>query len=92
LSEADPKDPLVYPMNSPALVAKSPPTLLVTSTRAMEFGAAANSHYALVKQGVEADLHVWDGLPHAFWYNSELPESREVYDVIARVCDRHLRR
>jgi acetyl esterase/lipase len=43
----------------------------------------------LVKAGVDAELHVWDGLPHAFWYNSDLPESREVYDVIARFFDRH---
>jgi monoterpene epsilon-lactone hydrolase len=91
LSEVDSKDPLAYPINSPALVAKFPPTLLVTSTRAMEFATAINSHSALVRNGVDAELHVWDGLPHAFRYNSELPESREVYDVIAEFFDRHLR-
>lgn len=32
LSEVDPKDPLAYPINSPALVTRFPPTLLVTST------------------------------------------------------------
>jgi epsilon-lactone hydrolase len=53
LNEVDPKDPLAYPINSPALVAKFPRTLLVTSTRAMEFGAAINSHNALVRNGVE---------------------------------------
>jgi acetyl esterase/lipase len=89
LSNVDPKDPLAYPINSPALVAKFPPTLLVTSTRGMEYSSAINSHNALVKAGVDAELHVWDGLPHAFWYNSNLPESREVYDVIARFFDRH---
>jgi epsilon-lactone hydrolase len=90
LNEVDPKDPLAYPFNSPALVAKFPPTLLVTSTRAMEFGTAMNSHNALVKNRVEAELHLWDGLPHAFWYKSELPESREVYNVITKFFDRHL--
>jgi len=90
LSDADPKDPLVYPINSPELLAKFPPTLLVTSTRAMEFASAVNSDNALVKAGVDAELHVWDGLPHAFWYNSDLPESREVYEVIAKFFDRHL--
>ncbi len=90
LSEADPKDPLVYPINSPEMLAKFPPTLLVTSTRAMEFASAVNSDNALVKAGVDAELHVWDGLPHAFWYNSDLPESREVYEVIAKFFDRHL--
>ncbi len=89
LSNVDPKDPLAYSINSPALVAKFPPTLLVTSTRGMEYSSAINSHNALVRAGVEAELHVWDGLPHAFWYNSDLPESREVYDVIARFFDRH---
>ena len=89
LSNVDPKDPLAYPINSPALVAKFPPTLLVTSTRGMEYSSAINSHNALVRAGVDAELHVWDGLPHAFWYNSNLPESREVYDVIGRFFDRH---
>jgi monoterpene epsilon-lactone hydrolase len=89
LSNVDPKDALAYPINSPELVAKFPPTLLVTSTRGMEYSSAINSHNALVRAGVDAELHVWDGLPHAFWYNSDLPESREVYDVIARFFDRH---
>jgi monoterpene epsilon-lactone hydrolase len=89
LSKVDAKDPLAYPINSPALVAQFPPTLLVTSTRGMEYSSAINSHNALVRAGVDAELHVWDGLPHAFWYNSDLPESREVYDVIAHFFDRH---
>jgi monoterpene epsilon-lactone hydrolase len=89
LSNVDAKDPLAYPINSPELVEKFPPTLLVTSTRGMEYSSAINSHNALVRAGVDAELHVWDGLPHAFWYNSDLPESREVYDVIARFFDRH---
>jgi acetyl esterase/lipase len=92
LSDVDPKDPLAYPINSPELVAKFPPTLIVTSTRAMEFGTAINSDNALVRAGVETELHVWDGLPHAFWYNSDLPESREVYQVIASFFDKHLHR
>lgn len=78
--------------NSPELVAKFPPTLLITSIRAMEFSAAVNSHNVLVKNGVDADLHVWDALPHAFWYNSDLPESLEVYNVISNFFNRHLHR
>ena len=49
-----------------------------------------NSHNALVKNGVEAELHLWDGLLHAFWYSLELPESREVDDVITKFFDHHL--
>jgi acetyl esterase/lipase len=90
LSDVDVKDALAYPINSPELMAKFPPTLFVTSTRAFEFASAINSDNALVKAGVETELHVWDGLPHAFWYNSDLPESQEVYRVIAKFFDRHL--
>lgn len=90
LSDADPKDPLVYPINSTELLAKFPPTLFVTGTRSFEFGSAIESHNALLRAGVDTELDVWDGLPHAFWYDSNLPESREVYNVIARFFDRHL--
>jgi epsilon-lactone hydrolase len=90
LSDAGPKDPLVYPINSPALLAKFPPTLFITGTRSFEFASAINSDNALNNAGVDAELHVWDGLPHAFWYNSDLPESREAYQVMARFFHRHL--
>ncbi len=32
----------------------------------------------------------WDGLGHAFHFDSRLPESREAYDIIVRFFDRHL--
>jgi len=91
LSNINPVDPLVYPIFSKAILAAFPPTLFVTSTRAFEFSSVVNSHHALSRQGVETELYVWDGLPHAFWYNSDLPESREVYDVIVRFFARHLK-
>ena len=83
-------DPLVYPIISPELLKLFPPTILVTATRSLEFSAAINSHNALVKAGVNAELHVWDGLFHGFFYNSELPESREVYDVLSTFFGRRL--
>ena len=85
-------DPLAYPLSSRDTLAVFPPTLLVTGGRSMEASAVFHTHNALVRAGVDAELHVWDGLPHAFFYNSELPESREVYDVIARFFDKHLER
>jgi acetyl esterase/lipase len=36
-----------------------------------------------VRAGVDAELHVWDGFGHAFFYNVDLPESREAYQVMA---------
>jgi acetyl esterase/lipase len=43
-----------------------------------------HSHAQLVKHGVDADLQVWEGLFHGFFYNPDVPESRECYDVIVR--------
>ena len=90
LGDADPNDPLVYPINSSDLIAKFPPALFITSTRGFEFSSAVDSCNALNHAGAVAELHVWDGLPHAFWYNSDLPESREAYEVIAKFFDRYL--
>ena len=61
-----------------------PPTLIVTGTRAFELSNAVYTHAQLVKLGVDADLHVWEGMFHGFFYNPDVPESRECYDVIVR--------
>jgi epsilon-lactone hydrolase len=78
----DPEDPLVNPASSPDVLAAFPPTLIVTGTRGFELSNAVYTHAQLVKQGVDADLHVWEGMFHGFFYNPDVPESRECYDVI----------
>jgi len=90
LAGTDPKDPLVAPINSPEILAKFPPTLIITATRGFEMSGAIYTHAQLVKQGVDAELHVWDGLFHGFFYNPDVPESRDCYDVIVKFFDRHL--
>jgi len=53
--------------------------------------AAVDTHRRLVRNGVEAELHVWDGLGHAFMFmNPQLPESREAHAVIAKFFVKHL--
>lgn len=54
--------------------------------------AAVYTHTQLVKLGVDADLHVWAELFHGFFYNPDVPESREAYDVMVRFFDRRLGR
>lgn len=83
-------DPLVAPASSPAVLAKFPPTLIVTATRGFELSSAVHSHALLVKQGVDAELHVWEGLFHGFFYNVDVPESRDCLNVIVKFFDRHL--
>src|SRR5437588_9769417 len=89
-SETDPKDPLVSPVNSPEILAKFPPTLIITGTRGFEMSSALYTHEQLVKLGVEAELHVWEGLFHGFFYNSDVPESKDALNVIIKFFDRHL--
>jgi len=85
-------DPLVSPASSPEVLARFPPTLIVTGTRAFELSSAVYTHSLLVKHGVQADLHVWEGMFHGFFYNVDVPESRDCYDVIVKFFDRQLGR
>ena len=87
---SDPKDLLISPVDSPEILAKFPPTLVLTGTRGFEMSAAVYTHTQLVKAGVDAELHVWEGLFHGFFYNSDVPESKDAFNVIVKFFDRHL--
>jgi epsilon-lactone hydrolase len=89
-SDTDPEDPLVSPFHSPEVLAKFPPTLIITGTRGFELSSALYTHEQLVKLGVETDLHVWEGLFHGFFYNVDVPESKDALNVIVKFFDRHL--
>lgn len=89
-STASMKDPLVAPTNSPEILAKFPPTLLITATRDFALSGAINTDIQLTKAGVDSELHVWDGLFHGFFYNSDVPESKEAFSIIETFFDRHL--
>ena len=83
-------DPMATPIHAPAeLLAKFPPTLVITATRALDLSGAILFHRALVRAGAEASLHVFDGFGHCFYYNAFLPESRDAYQTIVRFFDRH---
>jgi len=87
---ADLSDPLVFPANSPAMLAHFPPTLLISGSRDFALSSVLHSHALLDAAGVDTELHVWDGMWHAFFVDPELPESRQAYAVIWRFFDRHL--
>jgi epsilon-lactone hydrolase len=89
-SDADPNNPLVAPVKSPEVLAKFPPTLVITGTRGFELSAALYTHEQLVKAGVDTELHVWEGLFHGFFYNAEVPESKDAFNVMVKFFDRHL--
>jgi len=87
---ADLHSPLVSPAVSPQVLSKFPPTLIITATRGFELSSAVYTHTQLVKYGAPAELHVWEGLFHGFFYNPDVPESRDCYDVIVRFFAREL--
>lgn len=89
-SGTKPNDPLVAPLNSSQILAKFPATLIITADRDIAMSDAIYTHEQLVNQGVDAELHVWEGLFHGFFYNADVPESRDAFNVMIRFFDRHL--
>jgi acetyl esterase/lipase len=79
------RDPVLSPLF--ADLSALPPTLLVTSTRDLLLGDTATLHRALLRQGVDARLVVFEALPHAFWYHFEFPETREALELMAHFLD-----
>lgn len=84
----DPKNPVLSPIY--ANVRGFPPTLFITSERDMLLSGTINLHRAFLRAGVNARLIVFDGLPHAFWNNVHLPESKEAITFMARFFDQHV--
>ncbi|MEM9964148.1 MAG: alpha/beta hydrolase [Asticcacaulis sp.] len=81
---------LAFPARSRDVLRQFPPTLLVSSTRDFALSSTVYTHSRLVAEGVDARLHVWEGLPHAFHMDPDLPESREVFDVVIRFFNAQL--
>jgi acetyl esterase/lipase len=81
VGSTDAKDPVLSPIY--ADLHGLPPTLFVTSGRDALLSGTANLHRAYLRAGVDARLVVFDALPHAFWYNSSLPESIEANHIMA---------
>lgn len=87
LGGADAKDPLVSPLYGD--LAGFPPTLLLTGTRDALLSATCLLHRALRRAGVEAELYVFEAMPHAHWYGFHLPEAQEALAVMADFLARH---
>ncbi len=85
-------DPLVAPIDHPDLLGRFPPSLVITSTRDPALSSAIVTHQRLIGAGVESELHVYEGLMHYFFADTALPESRQVFEVIAEFFDRRLAR
>ncbi|HXZ60042.1 MAG TPA: alpha/beta hydrolase fold domain-containing protein [Steroidobacteraceae bacterium] len=87
---ASPQDPLVLPISSREVLRAFPPTLLIAGSRDFMVSSLYASQAALAEAGVDAELHVWDGMWHAFFFDPDLPESQQVYRVVVSFFARHL--
>jgi acetyl esterase/lipase len=79
--KTDRQDPVLSPLF--ADLRGMPPTLLVTSTRDMLLSDTAIFQRALLRAGNDAQLVVFEALPHAFWYHFQLPETKEALELMA---------
>ena len=87
---ADLNDPMVLPADHPDVLAKFPPTLVITGSRAPDMSPAIYTNSQLLKAGVDSRLIVGEGLGHCYIYQPHLPESQDAYDVIVRFFKKNL--
>jgi monoterpene epsilon-lactone hydrolase len=88
--ETNPEDPVLSPLY--ADLHRLPPTLFITSGRDMLLSGTTILHRKFLRDGVDARLVVFEALPHAFWNDAELPESKEAYGIMAGFFERELGR
>jgi acetyl esterase/lipase len=88
VASTDTKDPILSPIYGD--LHGLPPALFVTSGRDALLSGTANLHRAYLLAGVDARLVVYDALPHAFWYDSRLPEAIEANHIMADFFVKHL--
>jgi acetyl esterase/lipase len=81
---ADKTDPIVAPALHPDVLAKFPPTLIITGTRAMDMSPAVFTNSQLLKAGVRSTLIVAEGQGHCFIMAPQLPEAQDAYQEIVR--------
>lgn len=89
VGSADLKNPVLSPIY--ADLKGMPPALFVTSGRDLLLSGTTDLDRAFLRAGDDARLMVFDGLPHAFWYNPELPESIEANRAMAKFLAGHLK-
>jgi epsilon-lactone hydrolase len=88
IGSTSPKDPVLSPVY--ADLTGLPPTLFITSERDLLLSGTTILHRAFLNAGVDAHLIVFEGLPHAFWNDGNLPESREANQDMAKFFDQYV--
>lgn len=65
-----------------------PPTILTSGTRDAFLSNTVRMHRALLDAGIEAELHVWEAMPHGGFFGA--PEDQEVFAQQASFIRKHI--
>jgi len=90
IGSTNPKDPVLSPLY--ADLHNMPPTLFITSGRDLLLSGTTILHRAFLRSGNNTQLIVFEGLPHAFWNDISLPETKEAYGYMANFFIKELSR
>jgi acetyl esterase/lipase len=83
----DLRDPYVSPLFAD-FGAGFPPTLVQAGTRDLFLSNAVRIHRKLRDAGADAELHVWEAMPHGGFLPGEAPENREIDAEVTRFIRR----
>ena len=93
MDSADSNDPVAYPELSDAVLARFPPTLLLSGTRDFAMSALIVAHARFLKLGVDSSLYIMEGGAHgAYVFAVGTPEAHNTHAYIAAWFDEHLAR
>ena len=79
-------DPLLSPLFGD--LTGFPPTLLQTGTRDLFLSNTVRMHRRLREAGVDAELHVWEAMPHGGFFGA--PEDQEVIAEVRAFVAKHV--
>lgn len=65
-----------------------PPTFIQTGTRDLFLSNSVRMHRALLRAGIEVELHVWEAMPHG-GFGGTTPEDAEVQAEVRRFIENH---
>lgn len=82
-------DPYVSPLFAD-LARGFPPTFIQTGTRDLFLSNSVLFHRKLRAAGIEAELHVWEAMPHGGFGFGNVPENLEISEEIGRFIRRHI--
>lgn len=82
--DIDNRDPVVSPALHQDVLAKFPPSLIITGTRAMDMSPAVYTNSQLLKAGVRSTLIVGEAAGHCYIYFPQFPEAQDAYQQIVR--------